>query len=59
MVGGTACEEFERQVEAVELSAVSVGLLEVVADDLVALDEVVSREPVGEALVQLRASRFR
>ena len=34
------------------------GLLEVVPDDLVALDEVVRREPVGEALVQLRSRRL-
>jgi hypothetical protein len=34
-------------------------LLEVVADDLVPLDEVVGREPVGKTLVQLGASRFR
>ena len=34
-------------------------LLEVIADDLVALDEIVAREPVGEALVQLRSRRLR
>ena len=39
--------------------SVPVRLLEVVADDLVALDEVVLREPVGEALVQLGARRLR
>ena len=38
---------------------IPVGLLEVVADDLVALDEVVRPiEPVGEALVQLGAGRL-
>ena len=43
----------------VELGAVPVRLLEVVADDLVALYEVVAGKPVGEALVQLGAGRLR
>src|SRR4051812_28769583 len=43
----------------VELPAVAVRLLEVVADDLVCLDQFVRREPVGELLVQLRSRRLR
>ena len=33
-------------------------VLEVVADDLVAFDEVVAGKPVGEALVQLGSGRL-
>ena len=46
---------------AAELDAVAVSLLEVVADDLVALDELraVVLEPAGEALVQVGARRLR
>ena len=33
-------------------------VLEVVADDLVALDEVVAGKPAGEALVQLGSGRL-
>ena len=53
MAGGTGGEVGELRIAGVELRAVAVGLLEVVADDLVALDELVRREPVGEALVEL------
>ena len=44
-----------------ELLPVAIGLLEVVAEQLVELDELgaVLREPVGEPLVQLRPLRFR
>ena len=42
----------------VELGPVAMCLLEVIADDLVALDEVVLREPVGESLVELRTRRL-
>ncbi len=44
-----------------ELLPVAIGLLEVVAEQLVELDELgaVLREPVGELLVQLRPLRLR
>ena len=44
-----------------ELAPVAGGLLEVVAEDLVQLDEIGAAllEPVGEALVQLGAGRLR
>ena len=53
--GGALAERPRPIVGAAELCAVVVGLFEVVAEDLVALDElgVVVFEPVGEALVQL------
>ena len=54
MARGSPRESFELRVVRVELAAVEMSLLEVVADDLVTLDEVVRREPVGKALVQLR-----
>ncbi len=59
LVGRAACESLDGRVGAVELRPIAVGLLEVVADDLVALDELVPGEPVGEALVQLGACRLR
>ena len=50
-----------RVVERAELDAVAVGLLEVVADDLVELHEVGAElgEPGSEALVQLGARGLR
>ena len=48
-------------VDRAELGAVAVGLLEVVADDLLELDDAGGRavlEPAREALVQLGAQRF-
>ena len=51
----------ELRISPAELFGVAMGLLEVVADDLVALDEVrpALLEPDGEALVQLGAGRLR
>ncbi len=57
--GSATREPVERRIRAVELGPVPMRLLEVVADDLVALDEVVRREPLGEALVQLGSGRLR
>ena len=48
-------------VERTELRAVTVGLLEVIAENLVELDQrlAVDGEPVGESFVQLGPGRFR
>src|SRR5262245_61544080 len=52
-------EPVELRIPRVELVAIALRLLEVVADDLVAFEEVLGRKPVGEALVQLGAGRLR
>ena len=53
-LGRAPCEVVEPRIGAVELGPVAVGALEVVADDLVLLDErCVPVEPVGERLVEL------
>ena len=52
-------ETCELRVRRVQLGPVAVRLLEVIADDLVRLHEIVRREPVGEALVQLGSNRLR
>ena len=62
--GGQAAPRRRGQLAVVgqpELGAVAAGLLEVVAEDLVQLDELgaVLLEPGGEALVQLGADRLR
>ena len=59
VVGRSASESRQGGVAWVELRPVAVRLLEVVAEDLVALHKVVLREPVRELLVQLRPSRLR
>ena len=61
MLSGSAREPLPPLVRRPELHAVPVGLLEVVAEDLVQLDEIraVSFEPRGEALVKLGARRLR
>jgi hypothetical protein len=58
MLRGAAGDSLERRIGAVELQPVSMRLLEVVADDLIALDELVRRQPVREALVELGARRL-
>ena len=53
-------ELLRARVGRVELSEVASGLLEVVADDLVQLQELaVLAEPIGEELVQVRANGLR
>ena len=59
---GCTPRELQRSVaRRPELDAVAIGPFEVVADDLVQLDEIGSAlgDPDGEALVQLRPGRFR
>ena len=51
MPGRATGESLERPVRSVELGSVTMRLLEVVADDLVRLDEIVGREPIGETFV--------
>ena len=53
-------ESVETVIGAVELESVAVGAFEVIADDLVLLDQLgVPLEPVGEPLVQLGARLLR
>ena len=59
MVRRAAPKLTEGRVPDIQLRSVAMSLLEVVADDLVDLDEVVGREPAGEALVQLGSGRLR
>ncbi len=48
----------ERRIFGVQLGAIAVRLLEVVANDLVLLEQLVVPQPLGELLVELRASRL-
>jgi hypothetical protein len=59
MLGCAAGNTVQRRIGAFELGAITVRLFEVVADDLVALDEIVLLEPVGETLVELGSGRLR
>ena len=57
---GPSAEAVESRVSVVELSPVAVGALQVVADDLVLLDEHrVPVEPAGEGFVKLRSGLLR